>query len=411
MIISLQSESKVVTSLFEGTLLSRICCYFCGTISAKIDPILDISLDISKASTLENALVEYCEIESLTGHNAYDCATCKKGVPLAEKCLRLQTTPEILIFQRFSFHATKDVDGNLVPNGSSKVNRLIDFPEFLDMEPFIYRSRQQQEEQQGNDACDVSSGGGEHQNTKDHQAQTSTTSVSTLYRLCSVVVHSGRSPHSGHYVAYVRRNDSWFLVDDLHVRRVTLEEVQRQRAYILFYQRVSGDAHVHTQTAMKLAAHSAAQPPPLHLLSKSRRQQYKESRPGSAENDTNSSSSSLVHLFDRPSAYSNNKHKRRRSECDNGGEMNSNNSNSNNALHLIGTSLFGAFNKVRKTLISFTSSVTTTSNNQVESEDEHSSDEEVEVEQDEDEREAFLDLVLALSLASLVDWDWRATVS
>ncbi len=61
LIISLQEESKTSTSLFEGTLLSRICCYFCGTISAKIDPVVDISLDISKAATLENALAEYCE--------------------------------------------------------------------------------------------------------------------------------------------------------------------------------------------------------------------------------------------------------------------------------------------------------------------------------------------------------------
>jgi ubiquitin carboxyl-terminal hydrolase 16/45 len=75
----------------------------------------------------------------------------------------------------------------------------------------------------------------------------------SLYRLAGVVEHRGTgSLDEGHYVAYVRARRlgnhqqqsscsfSWFRADDSVISQVTLEEVLKREAYILFYERVEG---------------------------------------------------------------------------------------------------------------------------------------------------------------------------
>lgn len=61
-----------------------------------------------------------------------------------------------------------------------------------------------------------------------------------LYRLLAVVVHSGVQ-NTGHYVTYrrgaLRNAHRWFYTSDTVVREVTIEEVLRQPAYCLFYDR------------------------------------------------------------------------------------------------------------------------------------------------------------------------------
>jgi ubiquitin C-terminal hydrolase len=74
----------------------------------------------------------------------------------------------------------------------------------------------------------------------------------SLYHLAGVVEHRGPSMNAGHYVAYVRArrlgnqeqqsscSSSWFCADDGHIREVTLEEVLKREAYILFYEKMEG---------------------------------------------------------------------------------------------------------------------------------------------------------------------------
>ncbi|XP_077226808.1 ubiquitin-specific protease 2 [Tasmannia lanceolata] len=69
------------------------------------------------------------------------------------------------------------------------------------------------------------------------------------YRLVGVVEHSG-TMRGGHYVAYVRGEESrektqnmggshsWFYTSDAHVREVSLTDVLQSEAYILFYEKV-----------------------------------------------------------------------------------------------------------------------------------------------------------------------------
>lgn len=57
-----------------------------------------------------------------------------------------------------------------------------------------------------------------------------------VYRLLGVVEHLG-TMRGGHYVAYVRGSGTvWYHVSDAYVREVSLDEVLRCDAYLLFYE-------------------------------------------------------------------------------------------------------------------------------------------------------------------------------
>jgi ubiquitin carboxyl-terminal hydrolase 36/42 len=56
------------------------------------------------------------------------------------------------------------------------------------------------------------------------------------YELCGVIVHVGRGCQFGHYYSYVKTmNGIWCRADDQHVSQVEIDEVLKQKAYLLFY--------------------------------------------------------------------------------------------------------------------------------------------------------------------------------
>ncbi|XP_037412044.1 ubiquitin carboxyl-terminal hydrolase 2-like [Triticum dicoccoides] len=67
------------------------------------------------------------------------------------------------------------------------------------------------------------------------------------YRLVGVIEHRGDNLHTGHYVAYVRGaglkhrssgSSSWICADDRNIKEISIEQVVRCEAYILFYERI-----------------------------------------------------------------------------------------------------------------------------------------------------------------------------
>ncbi|KAF3903949.1 hypothetical protein ABW21_db0206617 [Orbilia brochopaga] len=60
-----------------------------------------------------------------------------------------------------------------------------------------------------------------------------------LYDLYAVVVHRGDRSTTGHYIAFAKEGDQWLRFDDLKVHVVSEEEVARQEAYILLYEKQS----------------------------------------------------------------------------------------------------------------------------------------------------------------------------
>lgn len=154
------------------------------------------------------------------GHNRLEKRKSKKKEPEvngiiqeATKRYLISKAPLVLTIhlKRFS----QDIRGRL-----SKLSGHVTFQERLDLRPFL-DSRCRDKE-------------------------------SCIYRLIGVVVHSG-TMRGGHYVGYVRchqdeicedvrkdgssRKSPWYYVSDSHVTRVSLSEVLRSEAYLLFYEK------------------------------------------------------------------------------------------------------------------------------------------------------------------------------
>lgn len=91
-------------------------CIECGFESNTVDPFLDISLEINRASTLEKALQRYTATEYLEGENKYKCPR-QSCLVRAGKRIAIDKAPNVLMiqFKRFEFSMygqkiTKKVD-------------------------------------------------------------------------------------------------------------------------------------------------------------------------------------------------------------------------------------------------------------------------------------------------------------
>lgn len=82
----------------------QVKCTDCGSISKTIDPFLDISLEITHASTLERALQRFTATEYLEGENKYICPKQKTKVRAAKR-ISIEKAPNVLVlqFKRFAF--------------------------------------------------------------------------------------------------------------------------------------------------------------------------------------------------------------------------------------------------------------------------------------------------------------------
>lgn len=201
---------SIVSDLFGGLLKSSIRCSNCKNNSEKIEPIYDMSIEItnnnksdflSKASemfyeketSLRESLDSFFSIEKLNKDNKYHCDNCKEMVEITKKLSLLRPTPNVLIIQLKRFKTGQSM--------FSKIKKHVKFSEFLDIEKY----------------CEGEDG-------------------TTIYELSSVIVHHG-SFGGGHYVSYCKKNNDWFLCNDTSIYKVTLETVLNTQAYVLVYQK------------------------------------------------------------------------------------------------------------------------------------------------------------------------------
>ncbi|CAH2069578.1 unnamed protein product [Thlaspi arvense] len=185
---------SLVHKIFGGRLRSQVKCEQCSHCSDKFDPFLDLSLDISKADSLQRALSRFTAVEHLDdGAKVYQCERCKQKVK-ARKQLTVSKAPYVLTVHLKRFEAHR----------SEKIDRKVDFTSAIDMKPFV--------------------SGPYEGNLK--------------YTLYGVLVHYGRSIHSGHYSCFVRTSTAvWYALDDNRVSQVSEKTVFNQKAYMLFYVR------------------------------------------------------------------------------------------------------------------------------------------------------------------------------
>jgi hypothetical protein len=168
------------------------------------------------------ALERFISTEHLD--SGYKCEQCGK-LGMATKTSKLASIPPILTLhlKRFRYESGKkshsgggvgayhgDNGGGTCrtivgSSGSEKIEGHVGFDPVLDIKPYLTPQLEQTDLQMG------------------------------ICRLFAVVVHKGKSSHSGHYVAYVHTKDKWWLLNDASVVRSSWDEVRNAEAYMLFY--------------------------------------------------------------------------------------------------------------------------------------------------------------------------------
>ncbi|KAH6837262.1 ubiquitin-specific protease 25 [Perilla frutescens var. hirtella] len=184
----------VVKEIFGGKLQSQVKCLSCGAESNKVDEIMDISLDILHSGSLREALQKFFQPEILDGNNKYKCDNCKELVA-ARKQMSILEAPNVLVIQLKRFEGIF----------GAKIDKPIAFDEILVLSSHMCKG------------------------SKDQQPE---------YNLFGTIVHSGFSPDSGHYYAYIKDAiGRWYCCNDSYISVSALQEVLSEKVYILFFSR------------------------------------------------------------------------------------------------------------------------------------------------------------------------------
>ncbi|XP_009625756.1 ubiquitin carboxyl-terminal hydrolase 25 [Nicotiana tomentosiformis] len=186
--------NTIVKEIFGGALQSQVKCLSCGAESNKVDEIMDISLDVLHSSSLKDAMQRFFRPEVLDGNNKYKCENCKKLVT-ARKQMSIHQAPNVLVIQLKRFEGIY----------GGKIDKPIAFEEFLVLSSYMCKASQDPHPE---------------------------------YNLFGTIVHSGFSPDSGHYYAYIKDAvGRWYCCNDSFVSLSTLQEVLSEKVYILFFSR------------------------------------------------------------------------------------------------------------------------------------------------------------------------------
>ena len=249
---------KPLKDNFQLTSVTQIVCEEDEEhVSEANEPCYTISVDIKNKKNIRDAIETYIRGETLSGDNQYFCSKCNKKVNALKKCY-FKDLPQTLVvhLKRFEFHM--DIMRNI------KLNDYCEFPLELNMEEYCRNT------------LSTASDTDEEDNEDNNGVQKPPGYYD--YRLTGVVVHSGTAD-GGHYYSYRRDNcppyKRWLEFNDSRVTpfdpalipkacfggkttvetkgtksigsesttaTTTTKEVDiTHSAYILFYERVTGD--------------------------------------------------------------------------------------------------------------------------------------------------------------------------
>ncbi|KAG6557232.1 hypothetical protein Mapa_001159 [Marchantia paleacea] len=195
-----QFSESAVTDIFGGQLRSVVKTKG-NKASATVQPFLVLHLDIVPefVHSVEDALRMFAAPEFVEG---YKPATAKVGeVVAASKSVKIQTLPRVLILHlmRFSYGS----------GGSSKLHKPVQFPLEVTL---------------GRELLASSTGSGNE---------------SRRYELVATVSHHGKDPSVGHYTTDSKQaSGQWLRFDDGAVSAISVNRVQQEQVYVLFYKRL-----------------------------------------------------------------------------------------------------------------------------------------------------------------------------
>ena len=228
---------SVVKEVFGGRLETSHKCLDCGTVSSSTDWFTDLHIPVmeeqesfsNSAISLPNLahlpgisisvcrepvaqviphladmVADYMAPELMSGENKYQCDVCC-SLKDAMKTVRVVTAPSVLLLVLLRFKYLRE------SRSKEKVMTLVEYPEILVLEV------------EGSEV---------------------------MYRLQSVVVHTGGDSQGGHYYTWTRGKQSkvWLLLNDGVVRErdwETFTEAKKEHKlktpYLLFYERCTED--------------------------------------------------------------------------------------------------------------------------------------------------------------------------
>uniref|UniRef100_A0ACD5TMI5 Uncharacterized protein n=1 Tax=Avena sativa TaxID=4498 RepID=A0ACD5TMI5_AVESA len=184
-----EGSSSIVQQIFGGQLKSQLHCPECNHCSDRLEPFVDLNLEVTQMRSIMDALKSFTKIEVFEN---FTCDGCKSRVNM-EKQFKVEQAPEVLVIQLKRFQ-------NL-GSDISKIQAMVEYQSELDLNPFM-------------------------SSTEDNPQN---------YDLYGVVEHLG-VPSNGHYICFIRPSESdWFLFDDSKVMKISKDRALESQAYLLFY--------------------------------------------------------------------------------------------------------------------------------------------------------------------------------
>ncbi|XP_066927492.1 ubiquitin carboxyl-terminal hydrolase 30-like [Clytia hemisphaerica] len=231
-------SSYFATDPFKGSVANKLTCTKCSYQSPiKFEKFGSLILSIQHASlqrgcTLESCFQKLIETEYLSDVVCEKCTkennNCKVKTKF-QKQTSLSKLPQCLCLQLQRTYYTND--------GSTRKNAaFVRFPEFLDVSPFRYSSKDSKSKINIPDKTTrpLLCGGSSNFSTKKSSAW------SNWYRLISVVLHYGDA-YDGHFAVFRRTpgdQQKWVYISDQQVKRVSKRTVFDSFAYLLFYEKI-----------------------------------------------------------------------------------------------------------------------------------------------------------------------------
>lgn len=202
----------------------------CGFTSTTYDPCIDISLNLDTPncsptalanksvkrnentgiSTLLGCLDLFTKPEKLDADQKFFCENCQERQD-SLKQMSIKRLPSVLCLH------IKRFEHSPVRKMSRKIDRYLQFPFGLDMNPYLSSSVVRN--RFGNR---IFSFEGDDLDT------------SAEYEIFAVVTHSGMLD-SGHYMTYLRLRNQWYKCDDAWITEVDDGIVRASQCYMLFY--------------------------------------------------------------------------------------------------------------------------------------------------------------------------------
>ena len=212
-----EENTSLLHQLFGGYKCHQMQCQSCNVVTPlkNFEYFLTLTLPlVGKLSSLEQMMLDFFRSQPVEGWKCGKCGSVDSG--MENSCL--YRTHPLMVLQLMRFDER-----------SAKINVPVAFRGEMSVRPFLHPSVVEK--------------------------------VATDYDLYGVVVHFGNHLSLGHYVAFVRDRDRWFLCDDRNITEVSPGVVFGQMAYLLFYQRRRpGDPSPYANMAFDATARKMSAP-------------------------------------------------------------------------------------------------------------------------------------------------------